>query len=34
MSTARLPRITDDQIAAVQAQAGLVDTISRRGVEA
>ncbi len=27
-----LPRITDDEIAAVRAQAGLVDTISRRGV--
>ena len=28
-----LPRIPDDEIAAVRAQAGLVDTISRRGVK-
>ncbi len=27
------PRITNDEIAAVRAQAGLVDTISRRGVK-
>ena len=31
--TGRLPRITDDQIAAVRAQVGLVDTISRYGVK-
>ncbi len=33
MSAPRSPRITDDQIAAVRAQAGLVNTIARYGVE-
>ena len=31
--TGRSPRITDDQIAAVRARAGLIDTISRYGVK-
>ena len=33
MTDPRLSRIPDDEIAAVRAQAGLVDTISRRGVK-
>ena len=33
MTDHQVSRITDDEIAAVRAQAGLVDTISRRGVK-